>query len=68
MKILTNKQQKESLSIITDLRHVLINGSELEKLEALEELAELTYLLCGIRGLKAELEQINFETHGRGKE
>ena len=68
MKILTNKQQKEALSIITDIRQVLCRGSEFERFQAIEELAELTYILGGIKGLEAELAIIRFETTIGGRE
>ena len=68
MKILTNKQQKEALSIITDIRHVLCTGSDMEKLEVIEELVKLTDILGGIKGLEAELARIRFETTIGGRE
>lgn len=61
MRIITSKQEKQALSLITHIRHALETDSLVERVGAQEALATLTGIIGGLNGLTNELEKINNE-------
>lgn len=61
MRIITSKQEKQALSLITQIRHALDSDNFIDKLRAQEALAILTGIIGGLKGLTSELEKINNE-------
>lgn len=61
MRIITSKQEKQALSLITQIRHALESDNFVERLSAQEALAILTGIIGGLKGLTSELEKINSE-------
>lgn len=61
IRIITSKQEKQALSLITQIRHVIDSDNFVDKLRAQEALATLTGIIGGLNGLTSELEKINSE-------
>ena len=61
MRIITSKQEKQALKLITQIRHALDSDNFIDKLRAQEALATLTGIIGGLNGLTSELEKINNE-------
>ena len=61
MRIITSKQEKRALNLITQIRHALESDNVIERLKAHEALATLTGIIGGLNGLTSELEKINGE-------
>lgn len=61
MRIITSKQEKQALNLITQIRHALESDNFVERLGAQEALAILTGIIGGLNGLTSELEKINNE-------
>ena len=61
MRIITSKQEKQALNLITQIRHALESDNFVERLGAQEALAILTGIIGGLNGLTGELEKINNE-------
>ena len=61
IRIITSKQEKQALSLITQIRHVIDSDNFVDKLRAQEALAILTGIIGGLNGLTSELEKINSE-------
>ena len=61
IRIITSEQEKQALSLITQIRHALDSDNFVEKLRAQEALATLTGIIGGLNGLTSELEKINSE-------
>lgn len=61
MKVLTSKNQKRALQIITELRRAFVSENTIEKTNAIGILSELTYILGGLKGLHNELIRIDSE-------
>ena len=61
MRIITSKQEKRALNLITQIRHALESDNVIERLKAQEALATLTGIIGGLNGLISELEKINGE-------
>lgn len=61
MRIITSKQEKRALNLITQIRHALESENVIERLKAHESLATLTGIIGGLNGLISELEKINGE-------
>lgn len=63
MRIITSKQEKRALSLITQIRQALTSDNFIERLKAQEALATLTGIIGGIDALQAELIKINTEAN-----
>ena len=61
MRIITSKQKKRALSLITQIRHALTSDNFIERLKAQEALASLTGIIGGLDAMQAELVKINNE-------
>lgn len=61
MRIITSKQEKRALNLITQIRHALESDNVIERLKAHEALVTLTGIIGGLNGLTSELEKINGE-------
>ena len=61
MRIITSKQEKQALRLITQIRHDLESDNLVDRLGAQEALAILTGIIGGLKGLTSELEKINNE-------
>lgn len=61
IRIITSKQEKQALRLITQIRHALDSDNFVDKLRAQEALATLTGIIGGLNGLTSELEKINNE-------
>lgn len=61
MRIITSKQEKRALNLITQIRHALESDDFIKRLKAQEALATLTGIIGGLNGLTGELEKINGE-------
>ena len=61
IRIITSKQEKQALNLITQIRHALDSDNFIDKLRAQEALATLTGIIGGLNGLTSELEEINSE-------
>ena len=61
MRIITSKQEKQALKLITQIRHALESDDFIKRLKAQEALATLTGIIGGLNGLISELDKINGE-------
>ena len=61
MRLITSKQEKQALNLITQIRHALESDDLVERLKAQESLATLTGIIGGLNGLHNELKKIYSE-------
>ena len=61
MRLITSKQEKQALNLITQIRHALESDDLVERLKAQEALATLTGIIGGLNGLNNELKKIYSE-------